>query len=296
MSGYEAKVILDSLAPCGVRLITVAATYPRMVHAELLTHRDRERNSSSSRAIPFMTMMESVRSNPVIPLRWGREKSGMQNGDDIPYALARYADEIWLETMRYVAHQAEKLHKIGESYDRNRMYLNDEERKIRIHKTLPNRMLEPWSWITVVMTATEWKNFFRLRCHPDAEDHFQHIAKMIRDRINNSIPVSVHTGQSHLPFVTGYDEQQLIDEGWRSRLRDISVARVARVSYLTHEGVRDPSKDVELFEKLLNGSGGGHWSPVGHVAQATQFAHIRSGPFRGWKQYRKEFPQENIEG
>lgn len=75
-------------------------------------------------------------------------------------------------------------------------------------------------------------------------------------------------------------------------LKQISVARCARVSYLTHEGKRDILKDLELCERLKGGSGGiGHWSPFEHVAQAMDLP-TQSGNFWGWKQYRKEFENE----
>jgi thymidylate synthase ThyX len=141
-------------------------------------------------------------------------------------------------------------------------------------------------WITVVMTATEWVNFFRLRCHPDAEIHFQQIAGMIRDSLAAGSPRSVKAGDWHLPFIQD-DELSLSIE----TLKKCSVARNARVSYMTHEGKRDIEKDLELFERLVQGSGFGHWSPHEHVAQALEKAE-RSGPFVGWKQYRKEFAQE----
>ena len=37
--GYSAKIIADSVNPVGDRLTTFELCYPRMVHAELMTHR-----------------------------------------------------------------------------------------------------------------------------------------------------------------------------------------------------------------------------------------------------------------
>lgn len=326
---FEVKVILDSVATCGKRLTTITATYPRVVHSEVLTHRDRARNSASSRAIPFPKMSEMIDSDPFIPIKWGAEQGSMQTGDEIPEELRPFAKMIWLESLLSQQRYANTLHYIGKAacaavdgnvaiaisdqmspseiaalvrwVDEHR---NDDDVP-RIHKSIPNRLIEPWMWITVVMTATEWNNFFRLRCHPDAEIHFQKIAGMIRDALDASTPTprDAHEqcGKWHLPFIRGEDWDWAREAtgcepaAAMDRLCRVSVARCARVSYLTHEGVRDPEKDLGLFEKLSNGSGFGHWSPMEHVAQAC-CEPLRSGPFVGWKQYRKEFALENAAG
>ena len=61
---------------------------------------------------------------------------------------------------------------------------------------------------------------------------------------------------------------------------DLSAARCARVSYLTHNGVRDQNKDLELAFKLRSD---GHWSPFEHVAVAVPGKHAN---YNGWLQYR----------
>ncbi len=280
---FEVKVVLDSIAPCGKRLTTITATYPRFIHSEVMTHRDRARNSASSRAIPWPKMREMIATNPVVPIRFGSEQKGMQTGGEIDDVES--AELIWLEASRDALHHADLLAKLG------------------VHKSIVNRLTEPFMWITVVMTATEWANFFRLRCHPDAEIHFQKIAGMIRDALESStpsLPPAIHVGGEdaqywHLPFVTGNDLEELLADYGLGDIKKISCARNARVSYLTHEGVRDPQKDIDLFDKLVAGSGFGHFSPHEHVARASNEL-VRSGPFIGWTQFRKEFPLENQEG
>jgi hypothetical protein len=49
---YAARVLADSVNPAGVRLVTVEATYPHIVHPHILTHRMFSRGTGSSRAIP----------------------------------------------------------------------------------------------------------------------------------------------------------------------------------------------------------------------------------------------------
>lgn len=338
---YEVKIIADSISPAGHRLTTLTATYPRFIHSEILTHRDRARNSASSRAIPFTKLQNMIISDPVIPLTWGMEQKGMQTGGEIPAPLRALANGIWLRARISASQEAEYLHYIersarnivklfGEAAERgedetlsflslyqitrsefNEMvaYVREtEDQDIRIHKSLPNRIVEPWMWITVVMSATEWKNFFRLRCHKDAEQHFQKIAGMMRESIKNSTPWEANAGDWHLPFICDEDHDYVYEQcqnvvgafgylAYDEILRRASVARCARVSYLTHDGKRDIDKDLELFKKLNTGSGAElpHASPYEHVAQCGQ-GHERSGPFIGWLQFRKQFPHENVEG
>jgi hypothetical protein len=300
-----------------------------------MTHRDRERNAASSRAIPWTTAAAEIIDNPVVPIKWGMEQSGMQTGEEIPEPLRPLARAIWLRARDAALQYGALLSRIGKTACQQRALLaefipymsqceidnlsewsqsnnefSDEVLSTRIHKSLPNRLAEPFAWITVIMTATEWKNFFRLRCHPDAEIHFQTIAGMIRDAMAASTPIPPpsitvfgHSGDGfeereeswHLPFVTGYDLDELLVDYGIEQVKAISTARVARVSYLTHEGKRDPAKDLDLFKRLSDGSGYGHFSPYGHVAKAESTL-VRSGPFVGWSQFRKQFANENVEG
>lgn len=267
---FAAKIIEHTLAPCGRELVTVAATYPRFVHAELMTHRAFARNAASSRAIPFSKMVAMVREFPVIPIKFGREQKGMQTSDE--EAPREDCVRTWLAGRDAACQAAIELSGHG------------------VHKSLCNRLLEPFAWITTIITATEWNNFFRLRCHPDAEIHLQKIAYMMRDTIFASVPRPLQVGEWHLPFIQP-DERELPIE----QLLQIATARSARVSYLTHDGTRAIARDVEMYEKLCQGSGFGHWSPHEHVAQASD-TEVKSGPFVGYTQYRKNFANENIPG
>lgn len=302
--GFEVKVIQDSVSSGKRRLTTLVATYPRFIHSELLTHRDRARNSASSRAIPFPTMMERICTEPVIPLEWGAEEGGMQMGGKIPFKMQSLAEQIWLEARDAAVHHAARLHHIGKTWCSIPGNLIEEgDRDVRIHKSLPNRITEPWMWITVIMTATEWQNLFRLRVHGDAEIHFQRICGMMRDALENNVPREIADGDWHLPLIYQEDRELVRqrpdlteEQDELYYLKRISVARNARVSYLTHEGKRDHAKDLELFERLLRGSSFGHFSPFEHVAQAVADPTHRSGPFLGWRQFRKEFALENLAG
>jgi len=264
---YKARMVLDSIGHHGIRLSTMELTYPRIVHSEMLTHRDRARNSASSRAIPFSKMLTAVMEDPFVPLAFGSKQAGMQMGNEVvDQVVCRGA---WLSARDAAIDHAKVLDQYG------------------VHKSICNRLLEPWMWITVIMTATDWENLFRLRCHEDAEIHIQKICYMAKDLLADHQPVPTAFGQWHLPYVQSEEFGNYDIE----TLKKVSVARCARVSYLTHDGVCDVVKDLELFERLVTGSGFGHWSPHEHVAQCVN-AFERSGPFRGWKQYRKTFAGE----
>jgi hypothetical protein len=259
---YEAKVILDSVGPNGARLTTMECEYPRFIHSEMLTHRAFSRNSASSRAIPFAKMIERVTTDPVIPIRWGSEAKGMQQGSELGEDVAWWCEQSWLAARDDAVMRAQALHDAG------------------LHKSICNRVVEPWMHIRVIITATSWLNFFRQRCHPDAEPHMQKIAYLIREAYDGSTPVA---RDWHRPYVDEAEGLSVVE------LCQVSAARCARVSYLTHDGVKNWRKDLELFAKLVNGSGFGHWSPMEHVGFAQPEGQFRrSGNFRGWMQWRQE--------
>ena len=86
--GYRARILLDSVGPSGKRITTWELRYPRMVHAELMTHRVLSRNSASSRAIPNERLIAQVLEDPAIPVWWGKNQSGMQAREELSDAPA----------------------------------------------------------------------------------------------------------------------------------------------------------------------------------------------------------------
>lgn len=303
--GFEVKIIADSITEAGKRITTLAATYPRIILAEVNTHRMLSRNSASSRAIPWHKMKAAVTEEPFIPIKWGAEKSGMQTGDDIPEHMRWYAEYLWLQALEWNTHFADKLANIGKAFAEafpSKAQPGDAD--IRIHKSIPNRLLEPWMWTTTLITATEWNNLFSLRCHPAAEVHFQKIATMIREAREASAPNVLKIGEWHLPYVLEEEKRELTLE---AQLK-VSTARCARVSFLNHEGKREIDKDIGLHDKLF---GDRHASPFEHQAKPLTRNVFRdrdkgveeeldsagaSGNFVGWLQYRKRLAGENVPG
>jgi len=271
--GFSARVLLDSVSPAGVRLTTMEVRYPRFIHSELMTHRVFSRNAASSRAVPIKKMIEAVRGEPAMPRWWGRNQSGMQAFERLDAAAQALAEAEWRHALDDALRHAERL----------------ASSEINLHKQLVNRILEPFSWITVIVSATEWSNFFVQRTHADAQPELQHVAEMMLDAYRRSTPRVLAFGDWHTPLIAP-EEEEMLPLGERLK---ISVARSARVSYLSHEGRRDLVKDLELYERLVAGGANGHWSPFEHVATPLPDAHAWSGNFRGWEQFRKRFPQEH---
>lgn len=258
---YSARVLLDSISPAGVRLTTLEVSFPRFVLAEFNTHRVFSRNSASSRAIPTSKMIERVENDPVFPVEWGRNKSGMSADDVLTPEEEDRAQRVWLSARDAAVAHANRL------------------QGLKIHKQVLNRVLEPFLWHVVIVTATDWENFFTLRCAANAQPEIREAANRMRAAIEQSAPAPVAYGQWHLPLVQP-DERNLDLE----TRKKISAARCARVSYLTHEGTREIEKDLELHDRLKADR---HLSPFEHVATPAHDAVFHAN-FRGWLQMRHE--------
>ena len=92
----KAEIVAHSLSPQGDELISILCTFPRIILAEVNTHRMLSKNTSSSRAIPFHKMVEAIENNPFIPIAWQKEHKGMQGSE--------YITE---ETMRVLQHTSQ---------------------------------------------------------------------------------------------------------------------------------------------------------------------------------------------
>lgn len=282
---YQTRILKDSLAPSGKRLVTWELTYPRFVHAELMTHRLFSRNSASSRAIPVEKLMARVQEDPALPKWWGRNQTGMQAREELSPDLRGQAEALWLRARDLMLEVVGQLGTLG------------------LHKQLANRLIEPWMFITVIVSATEFDNWFHLRNHKDAQPEIAWVARSMWEQYQSHEPTPVVSGSWHLPLVDDEDRTEAAKRVKREAssteavdlLKKVAVGRCARVSYLTHDGKRDLDKDVELHDRLCSGpvtGEPGHWSPFEHVAKALAEPR-RSGNFIGWSQYRKEFEHEH---
>ena len=258
-----AKIIADSISPAGHRLTTFEVRFHRFVLAEFNTHRVFSRNSASSRAIPLSKQLEKVTTDPAMPLVWPAEQKGMQGGDEIENVEG--ARGVWQDAANDAASHAETLG-VGE-----------EDYHLGVHKSIANRLLEPFLMHTVVVTATAWDNFFGLRCNPMAQPEIRVAAEMMEKAYRDSVPALIDEGMWHLPYIDRQDITAAEDHCLATTAGDfgrshvtrllvqMSSARCARVSYETQDGKRDPAEDVSLYTRLTSADPM-HASPLEHVA------------------------------
>ncbi len=284
----KVEVIADSVSGDGKRLTTFQYMAPRWILAEINTHRMISKSASSSRAIPVAKIIEAIKLDPAIPVTWGKNQKGMQAELPLNDVEADACLETWLDARDNAIQHAQTLIEIG------------------LHKQVANRILEPWMHVHGVLTATEWDNFFYLRCHKDAQPEFQELAYKMRELMDASVPVQrgawTHDSWGakkweeqdenfrwHLPYVTDLERRMHTKEN----LLKMSTARCARVSYNKHDGQTPQLQDdLDLYNRLVNANPK-HMSPAEHQGHPDINAYTQSGNFWGWQQYRKTITGEN---
>lgn len=304
----QVEVILASTAAVsGTRIYTIRMRYPRPIHGEIMTHRDFSRNARSSRAVPVRTMLEEVKNTPYIPWHWYKNKPGMQGTEPLTPDEEEKAKAIWIQASKYAVQSVEGL------FDPN---------GLNIHKQNPNRLLEPFSWIDTLITATKWNNFLWLRQHNAAEPHLQDLANLVSLAISNTQPQELGINGWHLPYVSdeelGNDIAEWLYDGNGELFglgqgdiikaaKMISAARCARISYVPFDGDGSYLREIERANRLLKDERV-HASPFEHQAKPdVNFAADRTlsplvtgkwmhpelhGNLTGWIQHRKQIPNE----
>lgn len=283
----EAKIVLDSINPAGSRITTWLLTYPRFIHSEFMTHRIFSRNAASSRAIPSKKLIESVRNNPALFEQVGKANKGMTAEE----VLSPLESSVFLKSWK----------EAGESSADFVEYWSQ-----HIAKQVVNRILEPWMHMTVVATATDHSNFFKLRAHPAAQPEFQVLAYRMLGEYVRSTPLPLEWGQWHLP---GLSEEDSTNEDLEDADRlKICTALACRASYSAFD---EPLSFADAERIHDRGVQNGHWSPFEHCAQAvgssgacgafkrypwSNFDFPGNGGQSYWGQYRKLFPSECARG
>lgn len=252
MTKISAKNILTSENKAGVKIRTLVLEYHRYIHSEFMTHRVFSRNASSSRAIPVRKTLARVWADPAVPIHWGRNQSGMQARSELGALRRGVARFLWVGAGRAMCGVVGLLNLLG------------------LHKQVANRLLEPWSWITVVVTGTEWDNFLDLRDHPDAQPEIRELAIQIKEAIKEGDENTqvLKDGEWHIPFLTPYEDMGPLP--LRSRLCH-SVARCARTSYRNHDkSMTGLGEDMVLHDRLCMAKPP-HMSPFEHQAMAAHY-------------------------
>lgn len=285
------KIIADSISEEKIRLTTFQLRYPRFIHSEFMTHRQFSRNASSSRAVPVKKLIQDILDDTAIPIHWGKNQKGMQADEECN-------EEIWFNQW---------WEKQGPGpYTREKAWIDARDNAIRharafdeagYHKQIVNRLLEPFSHINVLVTSTKWANFFNLRDHKDAMPEIRQLARVMKDALKISKPKLLEPGEWHLPYWEDYEG------GYNETALKVSVARCARVSYLTQEGKKSTvEEDLKLYSMLIE-TDPLHASPAEHQATPDKIHFIKGigkdwsatnlwGNFHGWIQYRKTLRNE----
>ena len=224
MENIKVEIVADSINSQGDRLTSMVLTYPRIIHAEMMTHRMFSRNASSSRAVPIQKMIEAVKNNTFCPFKFQKAHKGMQGSEYFTGQDKEDCIKLWLESAELALQQAEKMKEKG------------------ITKQIINRILEPYQYYTVLITGSKegWDNFFELR-NPvyeteigvfkskrdalisyaeggvmanlpttdlewlqinkgQAEIHIMDLSEKIYDAIQESTPKQLEENQWHIPF------------------------------------------------------------------------------------------------
>lgn len=306
MTKIKAEIVADSLSPQGDRLTSLLITFPRIILAEVNTHRMLSKNTSSSRAVPFNKMVEAIRNDPFIPIAWQKHHSGMQGSEyftdtEMPNSLEKdWFKNRWLEARDNAVSQAIIFNNAG------------------VTKQLCNRLLEPFMWTTMLITGSKegWDNFFELRCpqyveyaqfaggrlvfkskkeyietlgkgdnyseldwfeinEGHAEIHMMALAEAIYDAMRESTPLNLNPGEWHTPF-----KGKIVDlkEGLTyEEIVKISTAMAARTSYtiVGDEKEINYERMIELHDRLIS-QDPPHSSPMEHCARAMSQLEYRN--------------------
>lgn len=271
MTGPSARVICDSIFD-DWRVTTLEADINRFVLAELNTHRlisrpeadaplfmeEFSRNSASSRAIPVHKQLDRITENPAFPLSWPAEQKGMQGGEELTGEDLRIVQTAWKQARTNAVIAATAATQAG------------------LHKSVTNRLIEPFMWHKVVITATNWQGFWDQRLDENAQPEIRAAAEAMKAAYDASVPSPLAFGMWHLPYINT-DDIRAVEEYLQAdptlvgpskhtvtrTLVAVSTARCARTSYLTQDGKRDIAEDVALYERLCAASPV-HYSPAEH--------------------------------
>lgn len=268
----KAKIVADSVNTSGDRITTYELEYPRFIHSELMTHRLFSRNAMSSRAVPIDKMLEQVRDTPASPIHWGINKSGMQASEEHP-DVGR-CEDLWKSSAHSVSMLAEVL------------------KSENLHKQIVNRLLEPFQMMKVVVTATEYQNFFWLRLDEDAQPEILELAAVMKSAYDESEPEVLQSGEWHTPYVEHkrYPEELIYKVDGLSvnpeQAIAISSSCCAQVSYRNIDNTYE--KAMTVYERLGVGGSKIHASPFEHVASPMEYTNT----FDHTKSYINKDPKE----
>lgn len=250
MSQITAKVIAHSKSSVnGKEIITMELEYPRFVHSEIMTHRMFSRNAASSRAIPVSKVIEQVRTNPAMPIHWGKNQAGMQAKEELVDVELKDVRAEWRIAADGAADSARYMTERG------------------AHKQIVNRILEPFQTMKTVVTATEWENFYWLRNHEDAQPEIKRLAEVMLEAVSKSRANPIDPHDWHVPYYKDGFWMQGMEDSLDDALA-ISSSCCAQVSYRLLD---DSIEKARMVYKRLVESSPVHASPFEHQATPVDY-------------------------
>lgn len=267
------------------RITTFELEYPRWVHAEVMTHRLFSRNAASSRAIPVKTTAKQIKENPEEPIIWGKNVSGMQSSGELSPVKRFFAKGLWKLAAKSAATFSIMLSNLG------------------VHKQWANRVSEYAQTYKVVVTATEYDNFFHLRNHKDAQPEIKELAALMYEELQNSTPNTLKAGEWHLPYIhiardcrgniiylsepleipdstaTDYNATKVLPSLSLEEAKKVSASSCAQVSYRRLD--TSLVKAEKIFDMLIQAEII-HASPFEHLATPINKAYDPND-FRTWQ-------------
>jgi hypothetical protein len=240
--------------------------FPKYLLAQVGTHRiisedveiecmikfprkDLSSNAESSRARKVGSVIEQVMLDPVIPI-WTQNQRGMVGGELSQAAI----DKATAESLRMRDQMVSFV-----------QYLIS----IGIHKQDANRYLEPWMKVALIVTGTEWDNFYTLRDHPHAQPEFQEFASEMHRLDETTAATPLQLGEWYKP--------------WPTLNIAANTCKAASVSYANHAKDRSNDDFLRIHDDLIN-STPIHASPLEHCAIAVVPEYLlRSDRLGDWR-------------
>jgi hypothetical protein len=239
----------------GKEIFTMVCEYPRVIHAQLLTHGVFSKNSSSTRAIPLKTAIQQVRDNPSKVI-WTENRAGMQGNVITDQHIVSRLNCKHRNELENVISFVETLEAAG------------------VHKQNAGRYLEPFQNIKIVLTATEWENWDWLRIHEDAQGEIADLALAMKEARDNADIMEIGEGEWHVPFVgrvrTTDDKLNYVNtETSDASQINLSVEEAKAISVSVCAQTSYRKADYSL-EKALKMKG---MLTTGHKVHASPFEH-----------------------
>ncbi len=262
-----AEPVLASIHPTtGARITTMRVTMPTFLLAQFNKHRAFSSNTSSSRAIPTERYLELA---TFCPTEFPSAQKGMKGGPPLTGIKGGEAAQEWFTARSSAIFSAGTLAARG------------------VHKEIANRLVAPFAWSEVLVTATTWRNFFGQRCGGGAQGEHQAVARAMHAALLKSRETAKERDW-HLPFVT--DEELETSGRSHFQLAFVSGGRCRRISYgriVVDTLDNDLSRGHECL--VL-----GHMSPIEHQAEARPFVRrgAESNFGGGWLQFRAMHPNQ----